>query len=260
MQVVYYPPAQGVVVLFKQIFSFLSSMYLPVFIRKFLKQRDMLKFYKKFVNKDDLCFDIGANIGERTNILLKLGANVVAVEPQHKCFNILESKYGGNNKVNLLKLAIGSEEKEAELRICDETNECSTLSEEFISIYKDFSKLNWQTTEKITVTTLENLCKQFGVPKFCKIDVEGYESAVFLGLSSPIKYICFEFNRPMLNDTAKCLETLSLIGNYQCNFIKYEHMTLVLPQWEPIKDFQKHMEQLITNDILTGEIVVALMD
>ncbi len=79
-------------------------MYLPSFIRKFLKQREMLRFYKKFVNKDDLCFDIGANSGERTNILLKLGAKVVAVEPQQKCFNILESKFAGNDNVNLLKL------------------------------------------------------------------------------------------------------------------------------------------------------------
>lgn len=114
--------------------------------------------------------------------------------------------------------------------ICDETDECSTLSEEFVFIYKDFANFNWKTKEKIIVNTLDNLFKQFGVPKLCKIDVDGYESEVFLGLSSPIKYICFEFNRPLISDTAKCLETLSLIGNYKCNFIKYEYMNLVLSE------------------------------
>lgn len=220
----------------------------------------MINFYKKFVSNNDLCFDIGANIGERTDILLKLGARVVAVEPQSKCFNMLKRKYRNNNVVYVLKNAVGSEEKEAELMICDEADECSTLSKDFVSAYTSISNFNWQTTEKINVTTLENLCKEFGVPKFCKIDVEGYESEVFLGLKSPIKFICFEFNKPLLKDTAKCLEVLGSLGNYRCNFLKYEQMNLVLEEWLPIAEFHKNMEHIIEPDVLTGEIMVACVD
>lgn len=142
--------------------------------------------------------------------------------------------------------------------ICDETNECTTLSKKFIATYTKFSGLNWTQTEKVTVITLDKLCKEFGVPQFCKIDVEGYESEVLLGLSYPIPYICFEFNYPMLSDTLKSLDVLHLLGDYECNFFRYEEMKLVLTEWLPISDFRRKLTQIIHADMLTGEIIVRL--
>jgi hypothetical protein len=48
--------------------------------KKLLRKR--LTFYRNFIRNGDLCFDIGANIGTRTEAFLELGAKVVAVEPQ----------------------------------------------------------------------------------------------------------------------------------------------------------------------------------
>ncbi len=220
----------------------------------------MINFYRKFISEGDLCFDLGANKGERTDCFLKLGAKVISVEPQRSCFNALQKKYGNCKQVDVLHCAVGSGEREDELMICDETDECSTFSKEFVSAYSNISKLHWNKTEKISVTTLESLCATFGLPKFCKIDVEGYESEVLLSLKTPIKFICFEFNRPLLYDTVKCLEILDLLGNYQCNYIKYESMKLVLREWLPAKEFQKQLEQFITPEILTGEIIATCLD
>lgn len=63
----------------------------------------------------------------------------------------------------------------------------------------------------------------------------------------------------MLQDTVKSLQILSLLGNYQCNFIKYELMNLVLPKWIPINEFRSKLEDIISSDILTGEIVAELL-
>lgn len=41
-------------------------------------------FYSKFINNNDLVFDIGANIGNRTEVFLGIGARVIAVEPNPK--------------------------------------------------------------------------------------------------------------------------------------------------------------------------------
>ena len=41
-----------------------------------------LRFYAQFVSPGDLVFDVGANFGNRTKVLLRLGASVVAFEPQ----------------------------------------------------------------------------------------------------------------------------------------------------------------------------------
>ena len=46
-------------------------------------------FYSTFVSTGDLCFDIGANYGNRTKVFLRLGARVVAVEPQPSCCQVL---------------------------------------------------------------------------------------------------------------------------------------------------------------------------
>lgn len=144
--------------------------------------------------------------------------------------------------------------------ICDEYDECSTLSAQFINTYGKLANLNWSKTEKVNVTTIENVCQQYGTPTFCKIDVEGYESEVFLGLKRPIKYICFEFNKALLKDTVKCLKLLSLLGNYHCNYIKYEKMKLVLDNWKPIDEFLNNFKKIIPSDLLTGEIIVANLD
>ncbi|MGZ5486530.1 MAG: FkbM family methyltransferase, partial [Nitrososphaeraceae archaeon] len=66
-----------------------------------VNRKKLLRFYSRFIKKDDLCFDIGANFGRRTEIFLKLGARVVAVEPQDTCMKELQKKYGNNKKVIL---------------------------------------------------------------------------------------------------------------------------------------------------------------
>ncbi|MFI5173108.1 MAG: hypothetical protein ACHQFW_12000 [Chitinophagales bacterium] len=99
------------------------------------------------------------------------------------------------------------------------------------------------------------MIKIYGVPKFCKIDVEGYESKVFEGLETNIRFICFEFNRLLLTDTKKCFEQLQRLGNYRCNFIQYEKMDLMLNEWITTAEFNSKIEKLIPLEILTGEII-----
>ena len=63
-------------------------------LKRVRRDREMLRFYSRFIHKGDLCFDVGAHMGNRTEIFLKLGANVIAVEPQEDCINQLREKIG----------------------------------------------------------------------------------------------------------------------------------------------------------------------
>ena len=62
-------------------------------------KKEMISFYSQFVPNGGLVFDIGANIGNRIEIFLEIGATVIAVEPQAACVAILKEKFG--NKISI---------------------------------------------------------------------------------------------------------------------------------------------------------------
>lgn len=68
---------------------------------------------------------------------------------------------------------------------------------------------------------LENFICKFGLPKYIKIDVEGYELEVLKGLETPIPLLSFEANLPEFRvETIKSIEYLHNLssGKYVYNF------------------------------------------
>ena len=108
---------------------------ISLFLINFFNRKKLLQFYSQFIKKDDLCFDIGANYGVRTDIFLKLGARVVSVEPQDTCMQELQKKYGNNKKVILIKKAISDTCGEEELMISD-SHTLSSMSKEWVNSIK----------------------------------------------------------------------------------------------------------------------------
>src|SRR5271167_3009199 len=59
-------------------------------------RRDELNFYRDLLDgfrEGDLIFDVGANQGYKTDIFLRLGAKVVAIEPDEVSESILKQKF-----------------------------------------------------------------------------------------------------------------------------------------------------------------------
>jgi 16S rRNA C967 or C1407 C5-methylase (RsmB/RsmF family) len=77
--------------------SFVYDLYLILRNGKLLKARDReAAFYRAVLNgfkPGDLIFDIGANIGDKTVTFLRLGARVVAVDPDEHNQNVLRQKF-----------------------------------------------------------------------------------------------------------------------------------------------------------------------
>ena len=63
--------------------------------------------------------------------------------------------------------------------------------------------------------TLDALIRQYGVPDYIKIDVEGHEHAVVAGLSQPIKVVVFEFAKEVLDNTRLAMQQFHKLGNYR---------------------------------------------
>jgi 16S rRNA A1518/A1519 N6-dimethyltransferase RsmA/KsgA/DIM1 with predicted DNA glycosylase/AP lyase activity len=65
-----------------------------------------VNMYKQFLSPDNnLCFDVGANRGNRIEPLLYLNAKIVAIEPQKKCYNYLKRKF--KKKIILVTKGLG---------------------------------------------------------------------------------------------------------------------------------------------------------
>ena len=53
-------------------------------------ERALLTFYSDFIGNNDIVFDVGANIGDRSKLFLLLDCIVYAFEPQKSCINDLK--------------------------------------------------------------------------------------------------------------------------------------------------------------------------
>lgn len=243
-----------------KLLSFIKPIYEPIF-EKWIslspgykaREKKMLNFYSQFIKKGDLCFDIGAYFGNRTEIFLELEAKVVAVEPQEKWANYLEKKFGKNPNFRLVKKGLSDREGELSLFICEEADSISTFSNRWKT--GRFSDYKWTKQKLVPVTTLDRLINEFGLPVFCKIDVEGFEYQVLKGLSQPIKYLSFEFVKEFFGETKMCLNYLLSLGQatFNCDF--YESMELYFSKWVGAEEISQKIES-INDDLLGGDIYV----
>lgn len=205
-----------------------ASYFLP---QNIVERRKMRELYRQLISKNDLCFDIGANTGIRTKVLNQLGARVVAVEPQKICLHRLYNRFWDNPAVIIVAQAVGDKVGYAEMAVSRETPAVSTLSTRWRTEGRWAQTYNWNTIEKVPVTTLDTLIELYGLPKLCKIDVEGYEAPVIMGLSQKIPYISFEAHYEMLDEAKACLDYLATLGDFVCNFSPENSLILAYPTW-----------------------------
>jgi FkbM family methyltransferase len=191
----------------------------------------MRSFYGQFVRPGDLCFDVGANMGNRTATLLDVGARVICVEPQHACVRKLRKLYGKNPNVVIVEAALGEKEGGGALAICEEEPAISTMSDKWRQEGRFAGSHTWVKTVPVVVTTLNQLITLYGRPVFCKIDVEGFEVSVLKGLSRPIPLISFEFTRELFTDAKACMDRLLSLGPAVFNASFGESMTFVQEEW-----------------------------
>jgi FkbM family methyltransferase len=199
-----------------------------------LKRRRARVFYRRLVRPGDLCFDVGAHLGDRTAQFLALGARVIAVEPQPAPLALLRRLYGKNPRVVLIGAALGAAPGEAELAIDPGNPTVATLSPRWRALVSQsaaFVGIDWRERRHVAVTTLDALIAAHGTPDFCKIDVEGFEPEVLAGLSRPIPALSFEYVTAALDGALACLDRLSALGAYRFNRSEGESMRFTEEDW-----------------------------
>jgi FkbM family methyltransferase len=221
----------------------------------------MQQFYAQFIRPGDLCFDVGAHVGNRILVWSRLGAQVVAVEPQPACLSLLQRWYGNSPGVHLVGDAVGAAQGRQTLRISAAHPTVTTLSTDWIaSVQKSdsFAHVQWEESTSVEVTTLDALIARFGVPAFCKIDIEGYEVAALEGLSQPLPALSFEFIPAAKQDALACLSRLRALGRYEFNWSLGEQHRWQSSTWLDEQQMAAYLSTLAA-DAPSGDIYARLL-
>jgi len=179
------------------------------------RARAMDRLYAQFITPDDLVFDIGAHVGDRIASFRRLGARVVAVEPQPALHRTLRLIYGRNGHVTLVPAAVGRAAGTAEMKINLRNPTISTLSNAFVAASRGavgWQGESWPQALTVPVTTLDALIVAHGRPVFIKLDVEGFEAEALAGLSQPVPALSFEFTTIQRPVALACLERCVALG------------------------------------------------
>ena len=220
--------------------------------RHVLNRDDLHRFkleralYRPFIRPGDLCYDVGANYGVKTEVFLSLGALVVAFEPQPDCYDELRSRNPAAIAVNR---AVGSRPGRAVMYVDPHRTGSSLLSD-------------WRTdserTIEVAVTTLDAAIDEYGCPSFCKIDVEGLEFDVLQGLHRTIPTLTFEFTRRRLSTALSCLDYLDALGTLEINFTPKDTPRFISEQWMTSHAARRFLEDVVarSTDFEWGDLFV----
>lgn len=154
-----------------------------------------MAFLRRHLKNCAIVFDVGANIGEWTQMALSLNPDVEihCFEPSKNTFSELEKN---NFPANIFRnnFGLGSEKADKEFYIFGESSAMNSLYP------REGPNFSIQNKETVRIDTIDNYCAANRIEEidFLKIDAEGHDFEVLKGASKmlkdgKIKIIQFEY-------------------------------------------------------------------
>ncbi|MEV4706358.1 FkbM family methyltransferase [Actinoplanes sp. NPDC049316] len=211
------------------------------------REASMDAFYGRFVRPGDLVFDVGSHVGDHIACFRRLGARVVALEPQPACMRVLEALYGDEEDVTLVHAACGAEPGTLEMHINSDNPTVSTASPHFIAAATGadgWDGQRWDGRIEVPSTTMDLLIERYGAPAFAKIDVEGFEDQVLAGLSRPLPVLSFEFTTIERDLAARCLHRGTELGFDGFTLSLGDERQFLVPDWVSADELGERLRAL----------------
>jgi FkbM family methyltransferase len=197
-----------------------------------------------------LIFDVGANKGNKTAVFLRLGARVVAVEPDEANQQILREAYlryrVTPKPVTIVGKAVSDKAAVHTMFVDEPGSAKNTLSTKWVETLREDRErfghaLEFGERKEVQTITLEDLIQTYGTPYFVKIDVEGHEPEVLRGLHRPVPYLSFEVNLPEFQEEGQqCIARLNeLDPKGRFNYTVDCQNGVALDKWLSFEEFKK---------------------
>lgn len=194
---------------------------------------------KEANNGSCVIFDVGANVGEYSELLLnyfKTEAAIFAFEPARKTFDSLCSNKRLNN-VSKINIGFGSENGELKLYR-------QTTNSPLASVYqREYQGETFQEFDIVKIETVDYFCSINNISEllFLKIDVEGYEMEVIKGAfemikSGKIKYLQFEFGGTQIHSRTFFKDFWDILSPY---FVIHK---ILKDGFDEIKSYEERLE------------------
>ncbi len=205
-------------------------------------------FFKKFSRDNEktrVIFDVGANIGKYSQMVLdfsrqyNVSIDIHAFEPTVRCFEALEDRFRAYGNIYLNKKALSDTESKCLIYYDREQSGLASLYKRDLRHYN----IELSESEEIETVCAEEYINQKQITHidYLKIDIEGHELKAFEGfgeyLSSDfIDYIQFEYGGANLDSHT------SLMGLYAFLERRRFKIAKILPKGLEIRLYNPNME------------------
>ncbi len=188
--------------------------------------------YRQLLAPGDLVFDVGAHLGTRARVMRGCGARVVAFEPQPAFAAVLRRTLPRD--IVLVEAALGAAPAQADMAVSRRHPTVSSLRPQLAQEaagMPGFTHVRWDARAAVSVTTLDHMIAAHGLPRYVKIDVEGFEAEVLAGLSQPVPLLSVEYLPGLPQVSRDAIDRIAALGDYAFNVVHGENADFAWADW-----------------------------
>jgi FkbM family methyltransferase len=194
-------------------------------------EKDLYFVLQKFleINKNAVCLDVGANIGNHTLTMGQYAKKVYAFEPVPEIFEVLSKNINENKlnkKVKLCNFGLSNNDQILEIAI----ERSGNIGRSGIVNSGVQSRDSKYEIQQIQVKTGDETVQKYSINRvdFIKMDIEGHETEAILGLKETIQkfrpVMCIEWNCDKVRDGFKNHDIFNnILKGYECKAISYDN-------------------------------------